>query len=341
MTSVSGEGWSATIDVPDMQWASEGCQDLVFDIEIVDSGAGITYWEVAADVRVEGAEEPTFDFYVANDEPGTFTVLDLTMCPGEDPNRAYDVTGEVRVQTGGPEFAFVEPYSTRFLLMPRVTETTLDSITVDQSQTLIRGTVLAYSWALAELPVDPAGVVWALVYPNSDQAFPVPLAQCPIDAAGAFVCATPTRLPEGTSVIASYQGTTTCATSSSLPLKVPPPTPVPTPTPTPTPPPFVRPPTFPIPGPAVTCPSASVVVKSVRKQSRLFVDVDPDQGSRYWSFIVQRRTKAGKWVKVGTYRTRGSHETRTINLRRGTYRVMVKPKFGLLGAWSTEVYLKK
>jgi hypothetical protein len=37
----------------------------------------------------------------------------------------------------------------------------------------------------------------------------------------------------------------------------------------------------------------------------------------------------------------GSKETRTLNLKKGTYRVFVNPKYGYQGAVSDGVYLKK
>ena len=61
----------------------------------------------------------------------------------------------------------------------------------------------------------------------------------------------------------------------------------------------------------------------------MFVDVNPNKGRGYWTFRVLKRDAKGSWVLQGrTYRTKGSKETRTINLGKGTYRVVVLAKYG-------------
>jgi hypothetical protein len=69
--------------------------------------------------------------------------------------------------------------------------------------------------------------------------------------------------------------------------------------------------------------------------------VDPNRGTGYWRFHVERKRADGTWQRLKTYRTKGSRETRTINLRRGTYRVWVHPKFGYGAVLSGEVRLRK
>lgn len=47
--------------------------------------------------------------------------------------------------------------------------------------------------------------------------------------------------------------------------------------------------------------------------------------------LVLHRAEAhssGSWANVGTYRTKGKKETRTINLPKGTYRAVGAGKFG-------------
>jgi len=74
----------------------------------------------------------------------------------------------------------------------------------------------------------------------------------------------------------------------------------------------------------------------------LKVDVNPNMGAKYWTFQVQRRDADGSWKALKTYRTWGSTEKRTVNLRKGTYRVWVNPKFGYQGVMSAnEVTLKR
>ena len=82
-------------------------------------------------------------------------------------------------------------------------------------------------------------------------------------------------------------------------------------------------------------------VKAVKKKSKLKVDVNPNKGSGYWKFQVQKQRSDGSWKALKTYKTKGSKETRTINLKKGTYRVVVKPKYGYAGTISTEVSLRR
>lgn len=94
--------------------------------------------------------------------------------------------------------------------------------------------------------------------------------------------------------------------------------------------------------PVVTQPTLVAKVKAVSGRSKLKVDVNPNRGPGYYTFKVQYLDKAGNWkTKKGTYRTKGAKETRTINLRKGTYRVVVKGKYGYRGTTSAPVYLKR
>lgn len=89
-------------------------------------------------------------------------------------------------------------------------------------------------------------------------------------------------------------------------------------------------------------PAAIASVRAIGGASKLRVDVDPNKGRGYWRFAVERRGPEGTWRNVGgTYRTQGAKETRTINLPAGTYRVVVKPKYGYLGSTSADVVLSR
>ena len=105
----------------------------------------------------------------------------------------------------------------------------------------------------------------------------------------------------------------------------------------------------PAPAPAATSdrgttpstPPAKVVTVAKSGKSKLYVDVNPNKGKGYWKIQVQRQQADGSWKALKTYRTKGKEETRTINLKRGTYRVWVKPKYGYQGTISGGVYLKR
>jgi hypothetical protein len=86
---------------------------------------------------------------------------------------------------------------------------------------------------------------------------------------------------------------------------------------------------------------ATITVKAVSGRSKLFIDVDPNKGKGYWQVMIQR--KAGKVWKAlpKVYRTKGSAETLTVNLPKGSYRAVVLPKYTHAGATSGSVTLKR
>jgi hypothetical protein len=84
-----------------------------------------------------------------------------------------------------------------------------------------------------------------------------------------------------------------------------------------------------------------VKAKATSGKSKLRVDVNPNKGKGYWTFQVQRQQADGSWKPLKTYKTQGSKETRTINLPKGTYQVVVNAKYGYQGTTSAPVYLKK
>ncbi len=87
---------------------------------------------------------------------------------------------------------------------------------------------------------------------------------------------------------------------------------------------------------AVTCSAGTNAT-----QNTLKVKMAPSRkGTRAYSFTVQKLTKNG-WVKVRVYKTKGKGETRTINLKKGTYRVSCKGAGGYSGAVSTAAALRK
>src|SRR5439155_18301448 len=73
-------------------------------------------------------------------------------------------------------------------------------------------------------------------------------------------------------------------------------------------------------------PKSSVAVTVRDSGDALLVDLKPDLGGDAWSFTLERLAASGRWVAVGTYRTDGPRETRTVNPPKGTYRVVVPPQ---------------
>ncbi|MGV1004645.1 MAG: hypothetical protein ACOYEV_07730 [Candidatus Nanopelagicales bacterium] len=88
---------------------------------------------------------------------------------------------------------------------------------------------------------------------------------------------------------------------------------------------------------------ATLKVTTDKSRGYLRVDVNPNKGKGYWTLRVEKQnTKTGKWSKVkGSWKTQGNSETRSINLPKGTYRVVVAGKYGYAGATSAAVTLQK
>lgn len=122
---------------------------------------------------------------------------------------------------------------------------------------------------------------------------------------------------------------------TSPPPTSPPPTTPPVVTPPPTTPPPAAPPVV------IPTPQVSVYAAAVSRGGKLYVDVNPNRtGKGYYKFRVQKWNGA-TWVNKKVYKTAGKKETRTINLPKGSYRVVVASKYGLLGNVSESVYLRK
>lgn len=86
----------------------------------------------------------------------------------------------------------------------------------------------------------------------------------------------------------------------------------------------------------VTCAASTNSAQSVLK-----VKVAPSRkGSKYYTFRVQKLTKSG-WKSVKVYRTKGKSETRSVNLRKGTYRVVCKGAGSYKGAVSNSAALRR
>lgn len=93
--------------------------------------------------------------------------------------------------------------------------------------------------------------------------------------------------------------------------------------------------------PVTPRPFAVVTVKARRSGNVLFVDVNPNMGRRSWKFRVEKSVGIDQWTAQKTYKTAGSKETRTINLKKGTYRVIVLANYGYQDTPSSPVYLRK
>jgi Fibronectin type III domain len=89
-------------------------------------------------------------------------------------------------------------------------------------------------------------------------------------------------------------------------------------------------------------PYVRITIATRARGDKLWVDVNPDKGAGHWRFVVQRRGPGGNWaVFKGPYTTKGPREQRTVNLPKGTYRVVVLPAYGYQETASGAVSLKR
>lgn len=97
-------------------------------------------------------------------------------------------------------------------------------------------------------------------------------------------------------------------------------------------------------GSVVPQPFVQIKLKARRSGNVLHLDVNPNLPKKaYWRFQVERQVGPDQWVLTPkTYRTTGSKETRTLNFKKGTYRVVVLADNGYQRTTSkATVYLKK
>ncbi len=86
----------------------------------------------------------------------------------------------------------------------------------------------------------------------------------------------------------------------------------------------------------------TVKVKAIKSRGVIHVDVNPNKGRGYWRLQVEKRRADGSWARLSrTYKTSGSKETRSINMSKGTYRIVVRAKYGYLETTSRPVSLRK
>ncbi len=70
------------------------------------------------------------------------------------------------------------------------------------------------------------------------------------------------------------------------------------------------------------------------------MNVNPNKGKGFWTFRLQKRRADGTWKTLDWYRTKTKREVRTLNVGRGTYRVVVNAKYGYSGTASPSVFVK-
>jgi hypothetical protein len=311
--TVGAPGWSVSLTFPDLQWSSEACQYL--PVTAVVTGTGIESWTFGGFVTKRQGEddgEGGGGWYIDYDTKisqgvGTFDFRHaVVLCPDSDSTGAYDVVGEVGVRVAGATGWTWVPYRAAFTVSGIPTTTSLDAISAAGPEVVFAGKVVAAPAATASFRRCGG---WLTVEGSAGGEWEE-VGGTDVGQDGSFAAMVPTyRLTEG-QYRARFYGSSICAGSTSadqaLPIRLP-----------------------------------KVSVNAVAKQSKFVVDIDPNMGRKSWVLQLQRRGDDDVWRDLGTYRTQGKRETRTINPRKGVYRVHVLPRFGYAETFSDYIYLER
>jgi hypothetical protein len=326
-TAAVVDDWSMSVAVPNTTWEEQfqlnftPCNDLVIRIS-VEAELG-TPWTISGTVGPVGGASPIESFGPINGfgPANEFRVPGIQMCehfnvPSAPADGRYVVTGTATVPSGTPTS---RTFAVEFTIAPMPSYVMLLAHEVQANASLFRVRVSQNSSGIMR-PVSGG----SLILEKLEGSSWIKAGDGVLTSDGVFTVSAGSILPTGAYIRFRYLGDYSVAPSSGPPHQVFPPTIIPTPTP-----------------PAAQ-PIPKVKVTAVSSRSKLKVDVNPNMGSKYWTFQVQRRNTDGSWKALKTYRTWGSTERRTVNLRKGTYRVWVNPKFGYQGAMSpNEVTLKR
>ena len=309
--TVSEPGWSVTLTIPDWRWTSEACQFVPVRAEV--TGAEVTSWTFGGFVTRDDDEDGDTSWYVdydtkVTDGPGTFTFRHaILLCPGYDVSGTYSLVGEVGVLSAGAADWVWLPYRAAFSVLGLETATTLESIAVAAGEAVFTGNTSVVGQAPASFRGCGSGVI--IETQNGSEWEWVGDGE--VADSGSFAVMVPTYRLTGAQYRArSGSDYSICGESTSEARALP-----------------------------VRLPRVKAATNS--KQSKLKVDIDPNRGRRAWTFQVQRQRDDESWRTVGTYRTRGSRETRTINLRKGIYRIHLRAQAGYAETYSDAVWLER
>jgi hypothetical protein len=281
-----------------MQWSSTSCQFLPVNAVVVGDVQAWTFGGFVTAVDGQDDGEGPYTWYIdyadmAGEGTGSFPFRHAVMlCPNwDDSSGPYEVVGEVGVRTtGATEWVWL-PYRATFTVRGIPTETTLDEIGFFAGEATFQGRVRAVPAMPATFTGCRGGV--AIEAESGSEWQYVTGAEVAAD--GTFAVRVPTYQLTGTRFRAR-SNESICASATSQVREL-----------------------------VLRLPTARV--SSVSRESKLRVDIDPNLGRRSWTFHVERSMDEG-WSKVGTYRTQGGREIRTINLRSGCYRVRVPAQKG-------------
>lgn len=340
---VTGPDWSMELWVPETTWSELittnflACNDLT--VRLTVSVAADVAWKVAgqiAGLSAGGESGPpleTFESAGIGPQDPPIAIPGITMCehfnvPVTPQNHGYVATATATID-GVPQTTptLEEP----FTIGPMRSAVRWRSHEIRGAVSAVLGDVAAYTNDGFSRPA-PVGTVTLQRLEGSTW---LTAGETTSAADGTFAVTADGILQTGSYIRLQYPGDYWVAANDAWPVQVWAPW-------NPLPPPATQPPAAPAPPPVVNArPTPTVKVKAVSRATKLKVDVNPNKGSKYWTFQVQRLRADGSWAALKTYRTRGSKEVRVLDLRRGTYRVWVNPKFGYDGVLSASVTLRR
>jgi hypothetical protein len=338
-TTVNGNGWSMTITVTDTSWSDlfqmnfTTCKTFSFTVQV--SLAEGTSWSVAAQLTPVGATTPieVFDDLLGT-QPGEFQMPGVQLCehfqtPSTPTDGRYELEGVVSVpSSGSPSVGF----STELVIRPMISQVFPIRHEIKDGASLFTGTVMQFSSDGFRRSATGGRVSLDKLAESQW----VPVGEGPLSSSGEWAISAGEILATGSYIQVSYSGDLSVSPSKQSPITVYPPQNAFTPLPMPAPVVGTAPPATP-----VALPVPTVKIKAVSHRSKLKVDVNPDRGTKFYVFQVQRKNLDGSWKALKSYETRGATEKRTLNLRKGTYRVWVRPGYGFGEAMSPNVVTLK
>jgi hypothetical protein len=199
---------------------------------------------------------------------------------------------------------------------------------------------MALAW---EQPVDP-GTSPITKYVVTAKRLDDHTTVVPVDVVGTSYTMTGLaggRAYDFSAVAVNATGASAPTTVMAIPIEKPPPTPVAPPATTPV---TTQPPaaSTPVATPVQVGKAVTVKARAVSGKSKIKVDVNPNLGKGYWKFQFEKQVGPDSWRLLSkVYKTQGSAEKLTVNLKKGTYRAVVLPKPGYATATSAPVTLKR
>lgn len=311
---VGGSPWSVALTFPDMQWSSRSCQFLPVTAVVTGDVQAWTFGGFVTATSDED-EEGGYNWYIDYDDmvtegAGPFTFRHaVLLCPGSDPSGAYEVVGEVgaRLASSPAEWMWL-PYRATFDVSGIPTVTTLDVIEMAAGEATFIGRMSPSQ----QMPSTFTGCqTWLTVETEVDSEW-VYVTEGSTESDGSFAVTTTSSRLVGTRYRVSSGSSSICAASTSTPK-------------------------------ALSVKLPRVRLTTVSRDSKLRINVDPNLGRRSWAFQVQREDCREEcvWRNAGSYRTRGSRETRTINKKQGCYRIRVLAQRGYAEYLSDSVCLSR